>query len=78
MHCVVYKGSGMTKYYVNRNAQSNGDHEVHKEGCSYVPDENNRRYLGDFLSCQEAISEAEKLDPQADGCYYCTLEFHTR
>jgi hypothetical protein len=27
----------MALYYVNNNAQSNGDHEVHKEGCSWMP-----------------------------------------
>jgi len=24
-------------YYVNTNAQANGDHEVHKEGCTKMP-----------------------------------------
>ena len=24
----------MKKYYVNKNAQGNGDHEVHAEDCS--------------------------------------------
>lgn len=23
----------MAKYFLNRDAQSNGNHEVHKEGC---------------------------------------------
>ena len=27
----------MAYYYVNKNAQSNGDHEVHKSGCSWMP-----------------------------------------
>lgn len=26
---------------VNRNAQANGDHEVHTAGCSYMPDRQN-------------------------------------
>jgi hypothetical protein len=30
----------MAKYYVNKNKQSNGDHEVHKEGCNYMPETN--------------------------------------
>jgi hypothetical protein len=38
----------MYKYYVNKNAQSNGDHEVHKESCSYLPNLENRIYLGVF------------------------------
>ena len=27
----------MASYYVNNNAQSNGDHEVHTTGCSWLP-----------------------------------------
>ncbi len=41
----------MAKYYVNDNAQSNGDHEVHKEGCTGMPLSSNRTYLGDFSNC---------------------------
>lgn len=26
----------MAYYYVNDNAQSNGDHEVHVTGCTYL------------------------------------------
>ena len=25
----------MAKYYVNKNTQSNGDHEVHTTGCNW-------------------------------------------
>ena len=28
-------------YYVNKNAQSNGDHEVHNKTCSYLPEAEN-------------------------------------
>ena len=31
----------MDHYYVNKNAQSNGDHEVHKENCDYLPNSSN-------------------------------------
>jgi len=32
----------MASYYVNKNAQSNGDHEVHKDGCTFMPEAENR------------------------------------
>ncbi len=35
-------------YYVNKNAQSNGDHEVHKSDCAWLPEVENRKYLGWF------------------------------
>ena len=67
----------MPKYYVNKNAQDNGDHEVHKEGCSYMPDEENRQYLGIFDDCYAAVEKAKEYFSQSNGCYYCSLDCHT-
>lgn len=67
----------MDRYYVNKNAQSNGDHEVHKAGCSWMPEEENRLYLGLFASCHGAVREAKKHYPQSNGCFYCSRECHT-
>lgn len=67
----------MARYYVNKNAQSNGDHEVHKVGCSWMPEQENRIYLGDFLSCHDAVREAKKHYSQSNGCYYCCPACHT-
>jgi len=64
-------------YLVNKNAQYNGDHEVHKETCSHLPNPENRKYLGDFTNCRDAVREAKKYDSDADGCYYCCNECHT-
>ena len=33
-------------FYVNSNAQPNGDHEVHRSDCSWLPSAENRVYLG--------------------------------
>ncbi|NER17014.1 hypothetical protein [Spongiivirga citrea] len=67
----------MPRYYVNRNAQSNGDHEVHKSGCSWLPQEENRIYLGLFDNCKPAVREAKKYYSQVNGCYYCSRDCHT-
>lgn len=67
----------MAKYYVNKNAQSNGDHEVHKNGCTFMPNEANRIDLGDCLSCHEAVRKAKGIYPQSNGCYYCSPDCHT-
>jgi hypothetical protein len=66
----------MARYYVNKNAQDNGDHEVHEAGCSYLPATSNRIDLGLFTRCQEAVKEAKKHYTQSDGCYYCSLACH--
>ena len=39
----------MARYYVNKNAQQNGDHEVHTTGCQWLPKSENRIYLGDLV-----------------------------
>lgn len=68
----------MARYYVNKNAQNNGDHEVHKEGCSYLPEPQNRTFLGEFDNCRDAVRESKKHYKQTNGCFYCSLECHTQ
>ena len=67
----------MASYYVNTNAQANGDHEVHRSPCTWMPDQANRLYLGEFSNCRDAVKEARKSYRQANGCYYCSRECHT-
>lgn len=67
----------MALYYVNSNPQSNGDHEVHKSGCTFLPNESNRIYLGNFTNCFDAVLEAKKRYAKSNGCYYCSKECHT-
>ena len=67
----------MKRYYVNKEAQANGDHEVHKETCTFMPDPENREYLGLFSNCRDAVVEAKKRYRQVNGGYYCSRECHT-
>ena len=67
----------MPKYYVNKNAQDNGDHEVHISGCSYFPSSANAEYLGNHNSCGPAVTEAKSRGYKANGCYYCSNACHT-
>ena len=67
----------MKKYYVNKNAQSNGDHEVHDESCTYLPSSDNRKYLGEFSSCKAAVTEAKKTYSKSNGCRTCSIDCHT-
>ena len=67
----------MNSYYVNMNSQSNGDHEVHKEGCSWLPKAENRIYLGEFYSCRSAVIAASGYYDQVNGCYFCSNDCHT-
>ncbi len=68
----------MKKYYVNKNAQNNGDHEVHHEDCRYLPEIDNRTYLGEFSSCIGAVAAAKKIYTITNGCMTCSNLCHTR
>lgn len=68
----------MKHYYVNNNAQSNGDHEVHNADCIYLPLSQNRTYLGYLSDCRDAVKEAKKYHPQVNGCKTCSYECHTQ
>lgn len=68
----------MASYYVNKNAQSTGEHEVHRSGCSWMPETQNRIYLGQFNTCGPAKTEAKKHYDNVDGCAHCSPNCHTR
>lgn len=68
----------MMEYCVNKNAQSTGEHEVHKMTCDYLPEIGNRQPLGRFSNCREAVQAARQHFPNVDGCKHCSLECHTR
>jgi hypothetical protein len=65
----------MALYYVNNGTDSKGDHEVHKDGCNFMP--SSKKYLGDFSNCADAVKEAKKTYSRSNGCYYCNPACHT-
>jgi len=65
-------------YYVNKNAQDNGDHEVHEDGCSWLSLATDTEYLGNFSSCFPAVAEARRRGySTANGRFYCSRACHT-
>ena len=66
------------KYYVNKNAQPNGDHEVHTSSCYFLPSIENRIYLGEFTNCKDAVKKAKEYYSQVDGCYFCSNSCHKK
>lgn len=67
----------MPNYYVNKDPQDNGDHEVHLDGCAWLPSLDNRLYLGEYLSCHDAVETAQALYAQVNGCCHCSNDCHT-
>ncbi len=73
----------MNNYYLNKNAQSNGDHEIHKESCYYYymyKGGYNFELLGAFSTEFEAIRYARRKYPylRIDGCAYCCPSIHQK
>jgi len=66
----------MDKYFVEKQKQPNGDNLVHKENCPNMPEDANRRFLGIFNKCRDAITEAKREYPQSNGCNECIPECH--
>lgn len=71
----------MPNFIVNKNAQPNGDHEVHNStaGCTKMPLQQNQIQLGAHTSCVGAVLTAKSLRTYArvNGCYYCCNACHT-
>jgi len=68
----------MPKFYVNKNRQRKGEHEVHQTGCKHMPEPENRKYLGVFASCRGAMVAAKNEYDNVDGCFYCCKNCHTK
>lgn len=68
----------MARYYVNKNTDHQGNHEVHIETCNWLPQAENRIDLGLHSDCHSAVRKA-KRDHYAtsDGCRHCSSECHT-
>lgn len=64
----------MAKYYLNKNAQENGDMEIHAESCKYFPAEKNRILIGDYPNAEEAL---KAIREKIDGCVHCSKEAHS-
>ena len=71
----------MPDFIVNKNAQSNGDHEVHNatNPCSYMPQPENQISAGRHPTCAGAVQEVKQANPTArvNGCAYCAPACHT-
>lgn len=64
----------MDKYFVRIKPQLNGANAVHKENCPFLDDIKLKKYLGEFVSGCDAISEAKKYFSRTESCSFCTKE----
>ena len=64
------------RYYYNRNSNKNNKHEIHRQGCAYMPKEKNKMKIGLADDCHKAIIKAKERTgiEKFDGCAYCCSE----
>ena len=70
----------MAQYVLNRNQQPNGDYEVHKAPCEWMPAAENQIPLGDHHTCHSAVTAAKSQLPalaRVNGCVHCSPACHT-
>ena len=65
-------------YYVNKNAQYSGEHEIHTSDCAFLPSVENRIFLGYFNNSSEALKVAKQYFNNVDGCFYCCPKSHKK
>ncbi len=61
----------MTNYYVNNNAQNDGCHEIHREGCVCLQKIVSKTDLGLHNTCESALVKARKYFAYVNGCANC-------
>jgi hypothetical protein len=67
----------MARYYVNDNAQPNGDHEVHEQGCYWLGLARSTTDLGEHSHCSTAVAAAKRIYWNSNGCKTCCPACHT-
>ena len=66
----------MPGYYINTIPQANGDNEVHRAGCLFMPRAALSHYLGEFSRCADAVEQARLFYRRANGCRHCSADCH--
>lgn len=65
-------------YYVNSFPNSEGEYDVHEEGCEYIPDFLSRKFLNYLPSAKSAINKAKKTYPKSNACKNCLTKYFTK
>ena len=62
----------MPRYYVNKRPGKNGKHKVHRFGCSWMPESENRLFVGNHARVDLALIRAcMRLKKATAGCRFC-------
>lgn len=68
----------MSKYYVSKNINEDGRHEVHNQRCRTLPPMDELICLGDFKICSDAMIASRNIYEKVNGCYNCCFPCHKK
>jgi hypothetical protein len=63
-----------SKYFVAVRPRTNDFHSVHKEGCPFLPEADEKIYLGLFNSAHDAEEEGKKHFIKSKNCPFCSTQ----
>lgn len=66
------------RFYLNKQAQKNGEHEVHTSTCIFLPSLENRIDLGEHTKCSAALEMASNFYDYTNGCKFCCSKCHAK
>lgn len=65
------------KYYLDRRADGQGLHQIHREDCPYLPERSDLIPLGDYPDCHGPLMKSMAAHYAAsDGCAHCSMTCH--
>ena len=66
-----------TVFFIDIRPHLNGRFFIHKKECPLLPSHGKRRFLGTFLSRDEAAEEGKKYFDNPDYCPFCLHGEHS-
>jgi hypothetical protein len=62
----------MAEFFIEIDAQGNGDHLIHKSDCSLLPAKEAIYYLGSISNINSAMKKAGERFTKPTGCTQCS------
>jgi hypothetical protein len=63
-----------SRYFVSVMPRTNDYHQIHKDGCPFLPEKEKRILLGQFDSGKEALIEGKSFFRKSECCRFCLKE----
>ena len=59
------------RYFISTRPRADGSHTVHREGCPFIPGEEQHLFLGNYDTLEGAVNEGNKYYKITGICVFC-------